>query len=1019
MRPLRLKMSAFGPFATTQEIDFTLLGDNPLFLINGPTGSGKTTILDAISYALYDETTGNERQGREMRCDHAKDDLLTEVDLEFELGSRRYRIRRIPRQERPKARGEGTTTQQSEAELWELDAHGREKTLLVPRKVTEATAEIVRLTGLSAEQFRQVMVLPQGRFRELLLADSGQREDIFRQLFQTRIYTQLEQRLKEQAADVIKQIEQLQAKEKGLLDGVDADDRETLSDQIDVLKKTVAGLKQQQQQAEEALKKSRRLVFEARNLQKQFKTLEEARGQLDELLVRQPLLDTDRQRWQQAEKARVLQPVHERLQQVIQQWTEAENRCKDAQQRLTQAQQALKAAMQVYEQAKAREPELEKLKRRQQQLQGYIERARQLQAALDALDRKQTALSQCTEKEQGKEKEVQALREELEKIDRFLEQDAEKLQQLPARQQALDVLEQQMKKARALGKLQQRLREDQEALAAAREAEKTGGEKLQSAQQELQSVELAWEQGQVAVLAQQLQPDEPCPVCGSKDHPQPARAGDMFPGDAQRKRIREDVETAREQLHKATTDVTTITARLEALSQQQHELQEDGEALSGEAIDRLQWQIVMAKQAVSELQDVQERSDRLVVQRNDLRKTLQDADRTWQKLQRKKHEASRLAAAAEQDVRNKRGELPEQYADPRLLENDLADTQEHLHNLQQQLEVARSAHEQARVEEGAAQAALDAAGKALQTQSAEKEQLAVRWQSALADSEFASEHDFLEAAMPDVDREHLLQSIRQRDDALLAAGTRVKEKAAALQGKKLPDLDALEQRHQELEAQARQVTESCHRASQNQQQLEAVEKKLAGIAAQQENLHKDYALIGRLAEVANGKNTSKLSLHRFVLGVLLDDVLISARQRLLHMSKGRYQLLRREDVGDRRSSSGLDLVVEDAFSGKTRPVATLSGGESFMAALALALGLSEVVQAYAGGIRLDALFVDEGFGSLDPESLDLAINTLLDLQSGGRMVGIISHVPELKERIDIRLDIETDRSGSRVLPVLS
>ncbi|HID45040.1 MAG TPA: SMC family ATPase, partial [Chromatiaceae bacterium] len=215
------------------------------------------------------------------------------------------------------------------------------------------------------------------------------------------------------------------------------------------------------------------------------------------------------------------------------------------------------------------------------------------------------------------------------------------------------------------------------------------------------------------------------------------------------------------------------------------------------------------------------------------------------------------------------------------------------------------------------------------------------------------------------------------------------------------------------------VTESCHRASQNQQQLEAVEKKLAGIAAQQENLHKDYALIGRLAEVANGKNTSKLSLHRFVLGVLLDDVLISARQRLLHMSKGRYQLLRREDVGDRRSSSGLDLVVEDAFSGKTRPVATLSGGESFMAALALALGLSEVVQAYAGGIRLDALFVDEGFGSLDPESLDLAINTLLDLQSGGRMVGIISHVPELKERIDIRLDIETDRSGSRVLPVLS
>lgn len=189
-------------------------------------------------------------------------------------------------------------------------------------------------------------------------------------------------------------------------------------------------------------------------------------------------------------------------------------------------------------------------------------------------------------------------------------------------------------------------------------------------------------------------------------------------------------------------------------------------------------------------------------------------------------------------------------------------------------------------------------------------------------------------------------------------------------------------------------------------------EKLKTAKQDQHKLEQQYAVVGTLSDVANGNNAHNLSLQRFVLSVLLDDVLISAGHRLETMSKGRYQLLRKEDVGDRRSKSGLDLEVEDAYSGKRRPVATLSGGESFMAALSLALGLSDVVQAYAGGIRLDALFIDEGFGSLDPDSLDLAINTLIDLQATGRMVGVISHVPELKERIDTRLDVLVDRAGS-------
>lgn len=1019
MRPLLLKMSAFGPFATTQDIDFRLLGDSPLFLINGPTGSGKTTILDAIAYALYGETTGNERLGREMRCDHAASDQLTKVMLEFELGQRRYRIRRIPRQERPRARGEGFTIQQPEAELWVLDEQGQEQQLLVAKKVKDATVEIVRLTGLSAEQFRQVMVLPQGRFRELLLADSSQREDIFRQLFQTRIYSRLEQQLKEQAADIAYRVAELQAQEKGLLSGVEADSREALCEQIEALSEALKALQQQQQEAEEALRLSRQQVFDARNLRQQFEALDVARKQLETRQKQQPQLEADRQRWQLAEKAHALQPLYERMQQAQQQWTEAERAYQDARQTLGEAQQALQIATQNQQQAAATEPQLDQLKQQQQQLRGYVERARQLKSALQDKDEAEAGLAQSTQLEAQKAEETRVLRRQLDELEEQLESDATVLHQLPQRQRELDELSARLQKLEAWNRLQQEVNTAQAALRKAEKAETIATERLRLAQQQQRQLDQAWEQGQAAVLAGQLQVDLPCPVCGSTEHPHPAQAGEKLPGEAQREQAKEATETARKALSKLQSGKSAISAKLEALASQQQQLRDE----LGEAVDETQEtsrsRMSSVFAIVTELQQIHQGTEKRARQRDQLRKKLQEAEAAWQQLQQQVNEATNQTAAAEQDVQNKRAELPPEYADPQVLEKSLDEVSRKQRSLEQQIRDARSEFEQARVTGGAARATCETITRTLQQRLSEKDKQATSWQAALADSALASEQVFLQVVMDDADRDALAADIRHRDDELLAAQTLLKEKEAELKEKTAPDLQALEQQHGQLEAAARQVTESSHRSAQQLQALEDVGKRLKQFATQRDSLHQEYALVGRLAEVANGNNEQKLSLHRFVLGVLLDDVLISARQRLLQMSKGRYQLLRREDVGDKRRASGLDLVVEDAFSGKSRPVATLSGGESFMAALALALGLSEVVQAYAGGIRLDALFIDEGFGSLDPESLDLAINTLLDLQSGGRMVGIISHVPELKERIDVRLDIEADRSGSRVMVVVS
>jgi exonuclease SbcC len=271
--------------------------------------------------------------------------------------------------------------------------------------------------------------------------------------------------------------------------------------------------------------------------------------------------------------------------------------------------------------------------------------------------------------------------------------------------------------------------------------------------------------------------------------------------------------------------------------------------------------------------------------------------------------------------------------------------------------------------------------------------------------------------LPEEEQEKLKIAIEQFQTELTALKSAVSDLQSELEEKTPPDMAAIEKQIEEKSAFFQQTDEAWRKLEARHNQLKDVKVKLSAADQKHRALEAQYAVYGTLSDVANGQTGNKISLQRFVLSVLLDDVLIQASARLNQMSKGRYQLVRKEDRAKGNKASGLELEVEDGYSGKTRSVATLSGGESFMAALSLALGLSDVVQSYAGGIRLDTLFIDEGFGSLDPESLDLAIRTLIDLQAGGRMIGIISHVSELKEQMALRLDVVSSRNGSHVRAV--
>jgi exonuclease SbcC len=485
-----------------------------------------------------------------------------------------------------------------------------------------------------------------------------------------------------------------------------------------------------------------------------------------------------------------------------------------------------------------------------------------------------------------------------------------------------------------------------------------------------------------------------------------------------------EVEAAQEAEKKARlawekSDRALLACRGEIKNLQQR-LEEWQQAL-GEWADRPLSEFKAASQSwekqVAQLkQQVGQQPEKEIAQQQ-LKAQIDQLGQEQEQLQEQMAELQTWKATADARLAEYAGRLPESWRDAKALKQQIQ-------SLEGQIKSRITAEKQAREQSQQVATELARQTALLKEWESEKKKLLKRveqlkqvWQVALAESGLQSLESFTQAQLEAKQLQQMEQSIQEYDQQCIVVRTAVSELQTELKGRQEPDLSQLDATCHTLGTQlkAAEGVESEWRGK--WRQLEELEQKLAAVTLEMEALDKQYALYGTLYKVAAGQEGQRVSLQRFVLGVLLDDVLAEATRRLAIMSRGRYQLLRRQGTLDNRSASGLDLEVEDAHTGKTRPVATLSGGESFMAALALALGLSDVVQSYSGGIRLDMLFIDEGFGSLDPESLELAIRTLIDLQASGRMIGIISHVSELKEQMALRLDVKSSRTGSRVVMV--
>ena len=1017
MKPLLLSIQAFGPFAGNESVDFTALGRNPLFLINGATGAGKSTILDAICFALYGQTTGAEREASQMRCDYAAPALLSEVSLEFGLGDKYYRIRRVPQQEKPKTRGEGTTIHAPEAQLWELDGTDEGK-LLVPKKVGEATAMVQDLIGLDVEQFRQVMVLPQGKFRELLLADSTDRQKIFSQLFQASIYKRIEERLKYKASGIKQAVDDHQNQIRGILQAAEVNTEQEVVDSLQTLVLDLKATKAARDKADKEKRAAELHQEQAVQLNKRFEDLAQKQTQLTALQEREPEIKIQRQSLEQSLDARNIQPVY----QIAQTEAAAQTRLQVDQAtssvQLSDAEKALLNAEKALTLAKTNAKALNALNKEKLELDQLQAQSEQLTQAWVSLERANSALVVSAEQLASLKKNQADLDKEQQSCDSTIKALQKALAALPEQQIALSKLAAQLERREELDAVHQQEVGGIEAEAAAKRHYASTEQVFEKAAEKATKTEMSWHAGQAALLARELKDAEPCSVCGSADHPAPAKNTDLvekaavdIARDAESD-ARQAMEQAKQSEDKATNTLVSIrkesqrlTSKLGQLAEQP--LQKVAETCRNEqlAVEKL-----LAKQ-----EQQQQLADRTEAIKAELQTIKTDSDKASLQVDQDKEQQVKVSTMVEQLL----SVIPEGLRETGALTEKIGHVDAQISQLTKALEAAEKDQVDARSASDKVSSHHKAVEKQLLDQTEKASVTAEAWKDALNKSPFASDQHFQQAILPEDEQEALKVTLQQWQSDLDAVNGVLKQLQQDVADKVAPDFEVVELDLTETTKAFQKSDESWRTLEARNKQLKDIQKKLDEAHKKNAALEAEYQVIGTLSEVANGQTGNKISLQRFVLSVLLDDVLIQASQRLTLMSKGRYQLVRKEDRAKGNKASGLELEVEDGYTGKTRSVATLSGGESFLAALSLALGLSDVVQSYAGGIKLDTLFIDEGFGSLDPESLDLAVRTLIDLQASGRMIGIISHVSELKEQMALRVDVVSGRAGSSIATVAS
>ena len=926
MRPLRLTLSAFGPYAAQTTLDLEKLGKGGLYLITGDTGAGKTTIFDAITYALYDHSSSGIREGSMLRCKYADDKTPTFVELEFEVHGVRYTVRRNPEYQRPKARGEGMTTEKADATLTYPDDRPP------VTKAKDVTAAVQEIIGLDYNQFSQIVLIAQGQFTKLLNASTEERSRIFRKLFRTQRYAQLQERLQAEASALNQQRTAQNAKLDSLLGGLQFSPEDPDAEALRALcAQTVP---------------------------------ETALALLDALTARQAAA--------LEEAGTALQATEAQLDTVQQQLGAAAQAQRLAQQ-LAARQAELVAARPALDAARA---EADRHAGDAAQLDALTAQVTQAQSALAAYDALDALCRQQTEAQDAARlaaAQAHKRRTQLDNLNAALaaaETELAALADADTRLLALQNRSAQLtQRGEALAKLEQRLADCQRQAKAAHKAQenyRAAAAAQDEARARRDALERAFLDAQAGLLAESLVEGAPCPVCGSTHHPARALLPHTAPTQAQVEAARQAAAEADRQAQNASAAAQSALA---TANEAKTSLRRDAETLLPERFTTPEGTVPLTFALMTNV----------LAEENAALQTAQT-------------DCKAQCRQAEADCRRKAQLEADRQAKTRQ----------------------RPALEQAATEADRSAAAQNASADALEGQIAERRAALPyprRADAQAALDKLEADRRTLRTGMDTAQRK--LKQAEQTVAAAEAAVEALTAQQTAAQ-KELPARSA-----EELTAQQTELTAAREALRSREKQLSAQLLPNRKTAAQyraaaeaRQALESRWQWVSALAATAGGTLTSKqkIRLEAYIQMNYLDRILRYANTRLMQMTAGQYEL---ERIGaeNQRSQSGLDLGVIDHYNGTRRSVKTLSGGESFKASLALALGLSDEVQSSAGGIRLDTLFLDEGFGSLDEESLELAIRVLSGLTEGDRLVGIISHVGALKDRIDRQVVVHKARTG--------
>ncbi|MGI6721593.1 MAG: AAA family ATPase [Anaerovoracaceae bacterium] len=913
MRPEKLTISAFGPYAGEMELDMSLLGKQGLYLISGDTGAGKTTIFDAITFALYGQASGDERQPSMMRSKYADPGTRTFVELEFSYAGKLYRIRRNPEYERKALKGHGMAKQRAEVELTLPDGS------VVTRR-GEVDKAVEDILGVDRDQFSQIAMIAQGDFLKLLVAPTEERREIFSRVFRTSDFQRFQKRLQDEAARLRREYEKDKNSIRQYIEGLRCDEDDPLAPQLEAAARGEMPVGELLKLGEEILEKDR---ARAQDLEEKIDVGDRKLGEINARLgaageqekLRRSLVDTEGE---------------------LKQWR-----------------QRLEEKELLFEEEKRKQPRVEELQDRiaagMTGLDEYDRLDELKEAAALAGARKgekEKALNASASKLEQAEASVRAIKNELEQLAGAGEQREKISAQLAEVQRKAERLTSLADRLDRFDSLKQQLEEAQEKYRRA-SAEAQGKSK------KYDRMNKAFLDGQAGILAGELTDGEPCPVCGATDHPHPAVLQQEVPQEAELEKARTEKDKAEEASGNASVKAGELNGsyRSESAALEKEEAELLGNADTGRAEDLLCIEQQRCREEIGRFKD----------------------DISWE----------------EENVKRK-AELQESL--PRE-EKAVRDLREEISDLEKEIAALGSSEDEKRATAEKMAAGLEFDGRA----EAEKKIREMKAEKkALEDARLKAEES-LKESRSEVDR--LNGSLTELQGQI--------DKAEPV------DREAEERSLSEI-TEAKRAYDTERKSLQtrndtNGDALNNIRKKSREMDAKEHILKVAESLADTASGQISGK--AKINLETYVQMTYFDRIIRRANIRLMVMSGGQYELVRRQEAENKRSQSGLDLDVIDHYNGSERSVKSLSGGESFKASLSLALGLSDEIQSSAGGIQLDTMFVDEGFGTLDEESLSQAMRALAGLAQGNRLVGIISHVDELKEKIDKQIVVTKDKQG--------